>query len=177
MKRRRKLSAWLALSVLVFASMFVASCTRTEKQSRVAYVPIAQLEQSYGRLITVANSPTFDQHGTGDRLGLFRDDNGTIWGLALTVGTDGSTLGCAPPNLHELAATDTLPADFGEIVGATNQPTGWRGGSGRLELLFRDAKGDLQWHSFSAAVIKTGPVCWSQSPPEEPLRYYRLVKD
>ncbi len=160
---------------LLAATLLVASCNPA-KQPRATYVPIAQLEQSYGRLITVSNSPTPDQHGTGDRLGLFRDDSGTVWGLPLTIADDGSVLGCAPPTLHALPVSDTLPTDAVEIVGAANEPSGWRGGTGKLELLLRDGAGRLRWHSVAAVEIKTGPVCWSQSPPEQPLKYYRLVK-
>jgi hypothetical protein len=134
------------------------------------------LEHSYGRLITAANAPTPGQNGTGDRLGLFRDESGTIWGIPLTVGDDGSVLGCAPPALREAPVSDTLPSDAVEIVGAANEPTGWRGGTGKLEVLLRDVHGGLRWHSVAAAEIKTGPVCWSQSPPVQPLKYYRLVK-
>jgi hypothetical protein len=162
-------------SVLVTAILPAASC-RSPEQPRAAYVPIAQLEQSYGRLITVSNAPTPDQNGTGDRLGLFRDEDGTVWGIPLTVGDNGSVLGCAPPALREAPVSDTLPADAFEIVGAANEPTGWRGGTGKLELLLRDAEGGLRWHTVAAVEIKTGPVCWSQSPPEQPLKYYRLVK-
>lgn len=161
--------------VLVTVILSAASCRRPE-QPRAAYVPIAQLEQSYGRLITVSNAPTPDQNGTGDRLGLFRDDSGTVWGIPLTIGDNGSVLGCAPPTLREVPVSDTLPADAFEIVGAANEPTGWRGGTGKLELLLRDAQGELRWHSVAAVEIKTGPVCLSQSPPVQPLKYYRLVK-
>jgi hypothetical protein len=69
----------LAWSVLVTAILLTASCSHTERP-QVGYVPIAQLEQSYGRLITVSNELTPGQHGTGDRLGLFRDEGGTVWG-------------------------------------------------------------------------------------------------
>ena len=160
---------------LLAATLLVASCN-PEKQPQAAYIPIAQLEQSYGRLITVSNSPTPDQHGTGDRLGLFRDDSGTLWGIPLTIGDNGSVLGCAPPTLREVPVSDTLPADTVDIVGAANEPSGWRGGTGKLELLLRDVRGTLRWHSVSPVEIKTGAVCWSQSPPEQPLKYYRLVK-
>lgn len=157
--------------------LLVASCGRTEERPRVAYVPIAQLEQNYGRLITVSNEPTPDQHGTGDRLGLFRDAGGTVWGIPLTIGDDGSVLGCAPPALRETPVSDTLPADAVEIVGAANEPNGWRGGTGKLELMIRDARGGLRLHSVKAVKIKTGPVCMSQSPPVIPLNYYHLVKE
>jgi hypothetical protein len=98
------------------------------------------------------------------------------WGLPLTVGDNGSVLGCAPPTLREVPVSDTLPANAVEIVGAANEPTGWRGGTGKLELLLRDAQGALLWHPVAAVEIKTGQVCWSQSEPVQPLKYYRLVK-
>ena len=153
LRRIRALCTWIGLGAVF---LLVASCSRPE-QPQAAYVPISQLEQSYGRLITVSNEPTPDQHGTGDRLGLFRDERGPVWGIPLTIGDDGSVLGC-------------------EIVGATNEPNGWRGGTGKLELLLRDAQGGLRWHSVASVEIKTGPLCLSQSPPVIPLKYYRLVK-
>jgi hypothetical protein len=162
-------------SVLGTAILLTTSCRRPEPP-QASYVPISQLEQSYGRLITVSNEPTPDQHGTGDRLGLFRDEGGTVWGIPLTIGDDGGVLGCAPPALRDVPVSDTLPADMVEIVGATNEPNGWRGGTGKLELLLRDAEGGLRWHPVASVEIKTGPVCLSQSPPVQPLRYYRLVK-
>jgi hypothetical protein len=75
--RLRAVGMLLAWSVLVTAILLTASCSQPE-QPRASYVPIAQLEQSYGRLITVSNEPTPGQHGTGDRLGLFRDEGGTV---------------------------------------------------------------------------------------------------
>lgn len=172
LRRIRALCIWIGLGAVL---LLVASCSRPE-QPRAAYMPISQLEQSYGRLITVSNEPTPDQHGTGDRLGLFRDEGGTVWGIPLTIGDDGGVLGCAPPALREVPVSDTLPADAVEIVGAANEPNGWRGGTGKLELLLRDAQGELRWHSVASVEIKTGPVCLSQSPPVQPLKYYRLVK-
>ena len=165
-----------ALLGLLTSFLLAASCARRQQQAQVSYVPVAQLEQSYGRLILVANAPTPDQHGTGDRLGLFRDESGTIWGMPLTMGDNGSVLGCAPPLLREAPVSDTLPPDAVEIVGAANEPTGWRGGTGNLELLLRNAQGGLRWHSVAAVEIKSGPVCLSQSEPVQPLKYYRLVK-
>jgi len=159
------------IAILCFLST-TFSCN--SKAPRAAYVPISQLEQSFGRLITVANAPTPNQHGTGDRLGLFRDGTGTVWGIPLMINDNGDLLGCAPPKLRELSISDTLPADV-EIVGATNEPNGWREGTGKLELLLRDNKGELHWRPVAAGEVKGGPVCWSQSPPEQPLPYYRLV--
>ncbi|MGQ0763845.1 MAG: hypothetical protein ACT4OT_17770 [Acidobacteriota bacterium] len=123
----------------------------------------------------MSNVPTPNQRGPGDRLGLFRDDNGTVWGIPLTIGENGTVLGCAPASLRDVPVSDTLPAGTVEIVGATNEPTGWRGGTGKLELLLRDSEGGVRSHSVKAVEIKTGPICWSQSPPEQPLKHYRLV--
>jgi hypothetical protein len=161
-------------STLAIAILLLSACHDRE-QPRVDYVPLTQIEQSYGQLITVSNAPTPNQNGTGDRLGLFRDKDGTIWGIPLTENNDRGVLGCAPPNLKELPITDTLPADV-EIVGAANEPTAWRGGTGKLELLLRDSAGTLRWHPVAAAEVKNGPVCWSQSEPVQTHRYYRLVK-
>lgn len=174
-RRRQSIRALCAWCVLGAVLLLAASCSRTQ-QPQAAYVPLKQLEQSYGRLITVSNAPTPDQNGTGDRLGLFRDEGGTVWGIPLTIGDDGSVLGCAPSTLREVPVSDTFPADAAEIVGAANEPTGWRGGTGKLELLLRDAQGGLRWHSVASVEIKTGEVCMSQSEPVQPLRYYRLVK-
>jgi hypothetical protein len=77
----------------------------------------------------VSNEPTPDQNGTEDRLGLFQDESGTVWGIPLTICDDGGVLGCAPPLLREVPVSDTLPADTVEVVGATNEPNGWRGGA------------------------------------------------
>jgi hypothetical protein len=166
----------LPLGCFTSALLFVASCGHAEQTPRAGYAPIAQFEQNFGKLITVANTPTPDQHGTGDRLGLFQDDTGTIWGIPLTIDEHGGVLGCAPPTLRDAPVSDTLPADADDIIGAANEPSGWRGGTGKLELLLRDAQGQVRWHPVAAGQIKSGPVCWSQSPPELILPYYRLVK-
>jgi hypothetical protein len=165
----------LVRSCLLIALVAAASCKRAEPP-RAAYVPVAQLERTYGRLITVSNEPTPGQHGTGDRLGLFRDEGGTVWGIPLTIADDGGVMGCAPPALRAAPASDTLPADAAEIVGAANEPNGWRGGTGGLELMLRDARGVLRWHSVKAVEAKIEPMCMSQSPPVIPLKFYRLVK-
>ena len=51
-----------------------------------------------------------------------------MWGLPLVAEGDGTVLGCAPPALRDSPVTDTLPFEKGTIIGATNAPTGWRGG-------------------------------------------------
>jgi hypothetical protein len=98
-------------------------------------------------------------------------------GIPLIIGDDGSVLGCAPPSLRDVPVSDTLPADAVEIVGAANEPNGWRGGTGNLELMIRDARGVLRWHPVKAVEIMSGPACMSQSPSVIPLKYYRLVKE
>ena len=166
----------LTCSCLAIVMLIVTSCRRQPERPRAAYAPVAQIEQSFGRLIATANVPTPEQNGTGDRLGLFRDNTGTIWGIPLTLDEHGNLLGCVPPMLREAPVTDKLPVDAVDIVGAANEPTGWRGGTGKLELLFRDPHGGFHWQSIAAGQLKNGPVCWSQSAPVQPLPYYRLVK-
>lgn len=165
-----------ALIILGMTIVLIVSSGCQPERPRAAYdVPVAQLEQSYGRLVTVSNMPTPDQNGTGDRIGLFRDDSGTFWGIPLTIAEDRSVIGCAAPGLRDAPVSDTLPANTAEIVGAANEPTGWRGGTGKLELLLRDAQGGLRWHAVEAVEIKTDPLCWSQSQPVQPLKHYRLI--
>ena len=131
------------------AIVLLASC-RHEQRPQAARVPVAQLEKSYGRLFAIANEPTPDQHGTGDRLGLFQDDSGTVWGIPLMIDENGNVLGCAPPMLRDAPASDMLPESSVEIVGAANEPTGWREGSGKLGLLLRDTHGQLRWQPVAA---------------------------
>jgi hypothetical protein len=165
----------MLISGCLVTSLLLGTSCSSKEPPRAAYVPVAQLEQTYGRLITMANSPTPDQNGTGDLLGLFRDDSGTVWGIPLSVGADGTVLGCAPPMLREAPVSNTLPPDAVEIVGAANEPTGWRGGTGKLGLLLRDAQGKLRWHFVAPVETITGPVCWSQSQPVQVLKHYRLI--
>src|ERR1051326_8016278 len=90
----------LRASSVIALAMMLFSCGSQGPSPRAAYVPLAQLESEYGRLITAGNHPTPDQNGTGDRVGLFQDANGTIWGLPLTVEKGGEVLGCAPSELR-----------------------------------------------------------------------------
>jgi hypothetical protein len=69
-----------------------------------------------------------------------------------------------------------IPADAGEIVGAANQPTGWRGGTGKLGLLLRDPQGGLRWQLVAPLQLSAGPACRSRSEPVQFLNHYRLVK-
>ena len=101
----------------------------------------------------------------------------TLWGLPLAVAQDGTVLGCAPQALHDAPVTDRLAAEATDIIGATNAPTGWRGGTGRLELLFRDKSGNVQWQAVASGALTAGPACWAQEPPgpRQRLQYYRLA--
>ena len=173
-ERRSRTVLWVGLCGIAF--FLSASCRRQPERPRASYAPIAQIEQSFGRLVTTANMPTPNQNGTGDRLGFFRDDTGTIWGIPLTYNEQGNLLGCAPPTLREAPITDNIPGDPLEIVGAYNEPTGWRGGTGSLELILRDAHGTLRWQPVTGGDLKSGPICWSQSPPVQPLKYYRIAR-
>jgi hypothetical protein len=161
---------------LAVAALSFAACSRHPTPSRASFVPLADLQSIYGHLITGGNHPTPDQNGTGDRLGLFLDANQTVWGLPLTTAPDGSVLACAPPGLQNAAVTDTYPATA-TIIGATNAPTGWRGGTGKLELLLRSAQGTIEWRSINGAHLTSGSVCWAQELPGPPqqLEYYRLA--
>src|SRR5205823_9798337 len=105
--------------------------------------------------------PTPDQHGTGDRLGLFLDKTGEIWGIPLTLASNGAVMGCAPPTLRESKSTDTYPA-ASTVIGTTNEPTGWRAGTGRIELVLRAPNGDLEWRSVTGGRLTAGAVCWAQ---------------
>ncbi len=154
-----------------------SGCNQQErpKAPNTYTVPVAQLKKTYGRLITVANMPTITQNGTGDRMGVFRDESGNFWGIPLTRDNGGNVIGCAPEALRNVPVSHTLPADTLEIVGAANEPTNWRGGTGNLELLLRKKQGELIWYSVKEVETKLEPVCWSQSAPYQPLPFYRLV--
>ena len=157
--------------------MMLGACGHHDpKPPRAAYVPLAQLEGVYGRLITAGNHPTPGQNGTGDRIGLFLDASGTIWGLPLAAEKGGEVLSCAPSELHSAKVTDKYPAGT-TVLGVTNEPTGWRGGTGKLELLLRNSDGEVRWRAVSGGETSEGSVCWAQElpGPSQRLHYYRLV--
>lgn len=156
--------------------MVCAACGEHHDAPRAPFLPLAEVERTYGVLVTAGNHPTPGQNGTGERLGLFRDASGTVWGLPLIAFSDGRILACAPPQLHEQKVTDTFPAGS-TIIGSTNEPTGWRGGTGELELLERDARGTIRWQAVRGAQLADGPACWAPESPGPPqqLHYYRLA--
>ena len=156
--------------------VILVACSSHKDRPRAPYVALAQIENTFGPLVTAGNHPTPDQMGTGDRVGLFRDSAGTIWGLPLVIAENGSVLVCAPDTLREAPVTDHYPAGA-TLIGVTNEPTGWRGGTGKLELLLREQHGKIEWRAVSGSRIASGPVCWAQDPPgpKQVLLYYRLV--
>ncbi len=163
----------------VLAAMAAASlwaCGTRHEPARAPYIPLTDAERSFGKLITAGNHPSQQQSGTGERLGLFQDADGSVWGLPLIVANGGAILACAPPELRDAKATDTFPSGS-TIVGATNAPTGWRGGTGDLELLMRNADGLIHWQTVHGAQLANGPACWAADAPGPPqqLSYYRIV--
>jgi len=162
---------------MVAASAILSfACVSTPKPARAPYLPLAEVEAAYGPLSAVANHPTEDQFGTGERVGLFRDNDGTVWGFPL-IPANGNMLACAPLRAWDLKVTDTLPAGF-TIVGSANEPTGWRGGTGPLELLLRDAEGIIHGQTVRGADVAAGSNCWAPHPPgpSHQLRYYRVAQ-
>jgi hypothetical protein len=160
---------------MLITAALLAGCSRRPLPPQAPYLPLSQLQPTYGELITVGNHPTPDQNGTGERLGLFRDPGGRIWGLPLTITGKGAVLGCAPPGLPTARVTDTIPRDT-TIVGATNAPTGWRGGTGKLELILRNTNGEIRSQTVTGDEIQAGPVCWAPESPGPPqkLQYYLI---
>jgi hypothetical protein len=168
--------AALAVAVLSVFAVTFTDCGKPQDRPRAPYLPLATVEATYGQLVTAGNHPTADQHGTGERVGIFRDAAGTVWGLPLTVENSGAVLACAPPGLRDAKSTGTLPSGS-TVIGATNEPTGWRGGTGGLELLLRGADGAIRSLSVQSAALENGPGCWApESPgPAQRLHYYRLT--
>jgi len=156
--------------------MSFTGCKARREPPRAPYVSLAIVEAAYGPLITAGNHPTGDQNGTGERVGFFQDPNSSVWGLPLFITSDGAILACAPPAVHEAGVTGSIPAGS-TIIGATNEPTGFRGGTGNLELLLRDSRGAMHSQEVLGAQVTTGPVCRAPDlhGPRLQLYYYRLT--
>jgi hypothetical protein len=152
----------VCIAITAFA---LTGCEARNAPGRAPYLPLAEVEGIYGALITAGNHPTPDQHGTGERVGLFQDGSGEVWGLPLTVAASGAVLACAPPLVRYGHVTDTFPAGS-TVIGSTNEPTGWRGGTGDLELLLRDSRGNIRWQAVGGAQLVIGPVCWAPESPD-----------
>jgi hypothetical protein len=127
--------------LLVCAVLFTA-CARDKDRPRAPYVSLKEVENVFVPSGHCGQSPDVRSMGPGDRLGLFRDSAGTIWGLPLTIADDGSVLICAPSTLRNAPITDHYPAGA-TVIGAMNEPTGWRGSTGKLELLLREGQGKI----------------------------------
>jgi hypothetical protein len=160
---------------LIAIAMLLLACRARPARERAPYSPLAEVEATYGRLITGGNHPTPEQHGTGERIGLFQDASGTVWGLPLSSAQGGAITVCAPPELKSGKVTGTFP-EGSTIIGSMNEPTGWRGGTGSLELLMRDRQGNVRWQAVHSARLTSGPSCWAPELPGPPqqLNYYRL---
>ncbi len=165
-----------SLSVVAAAALALAACGRSSHAPAADWVSLTVAEAAFGPLITAGNHPTPNQNGTGERVGIFRGVNGTVWGLPLSFAHDETILVCAPPELRKAPLTDTFPAGL-TIIGTTNEPTGWRDGTGNLELLFRESRGTIRRQAVRGSHLANGPVCRapdSPGPPQE-LDYYRLI--
>jgi hypothetical protein len=166
----------LGLASLLLLIVFFSACTSHKERPRASYLPLSQIETVFGRLVAAGNHPTAAQAGTGDRVGLFLDSTGTIWGLPLTIAENGSVLVCAPASVRYAPVTDHYPLDS-TVIGATNEPTGWRGGTGKLELFLRDRQDKIESRSVRGSHLEVGPICWAQDlpGPKQQLLYYRLA--
>jgi len=164
MKRRA-----FIVTAIAAAAMLCSACRSSREDGESAYLPLSEVQTEFGTLIATGNQPTRDQGGTGDRIGLFRDSDGFVWGLPISVSGNGTVTACAPTTLRGRNVTDDLPAGA-TIVGSTNAPTGWRGGTGELELVFRDAEGSIRSSKLHGATLDDKADCGSR-----PLHYYRLA--
>jgi hypothetical protein len=179
--KRASPQAWifkLRRRLLPVIALLFTACSSHKDRPRAPYVPLTEIENIFGPLVTAGNHPTSDQMGTGDRVGLFRDSAGTIWGLPLAIADNGGVLVCAPNTLRDAPVTNRYPADA-TVIGATKAPTGWRGGTGKLEILLREGQGKIKWRAVNGSHIDVGPVCWAQDPPgpKQLLLYYRLAPE
>jgi hypothetical protein len=95
-------------AAMVPAAMACSCCVHRPKRQDAKYKAIAEVERTYGLLVTAGNHPTADQHGTGERVGLFQDASGTVWGLPLSVDGAAAILACAPPALQNAKVTGSL---------------------------------------------------------------------
>ena len=165
-----------AVGAAVIIAVLFTACEEHAAPVSAPWVPLSDVEAVYGPLVTAGNHPTPDQHGTGERVGIFQDSKGTVWGLPLSAGASGEILACAPAAVHEAKVTGAFTAGA-TVIGSTNEPTGWRGGTGDLELLLKDPRGNIRWQAVHGGQIAAGPVCWApQSPgPPQKLYYYRLT--
>lgn len=108
-------------------------------------------------------------------MGIFADANGTVWGLPVAAAENGDLRVCASPAFRGADVTGTFPAGA-VIIGTANAPTGWREGTGVLELFFRDANGVVRHQTVAGSHLPNGPVCVAPALPGPPqlLVWFRL---
>jgi hypothetical protein len=82
------------------------------------------------------------------------------------ITSNGAVLVCVPPGLHYTKVTDTYPADA-RVIGATNQPTGHREGTGKLELVMQGPNDEIKLLGVNAGEMADEAVCWSRNMPLE----------
>jgi hypothetical protein len=165
-------------AAVAITAIALTGCDSRKDLARAPYRPIVEVEAAYGPLITAGNHPTPNQHGTGERVGLFRDTSGTIWGFPVIMSPSGEIRACAPSSAHQAQVTDNFSAGS-TVIGSTNAPTGWRDGTGQLELLLRDQRGTVRWRAVRGGRFASRSVCEApQSPgPPQQLDYYRLAPE
>ncbi|HEY3823773.1 MAG TPA: hypothetical protein VGL82_04400 [Bryobacteraceae bacterium] len=162
--------------LIVIGAIAMAACDRHEGPAAAPWVSMAEAEAMFGPLITTGNHPTPNQHGTGERVGLFAEANGTVWGLPVAVAKDGDLRVCASPAFRGAGVTGKFSAGA-SIIGTANAPTGWRDGTGDLELFFRDDHGAVSRQTVAGGHLANGPICKAPAFPGPPqlLDYFRLA--
>src|SRR5437763_12839041 len=88
---------------VVAARTHVVSCARSSAATaNFVATAMPSVHHTTTRMASeLTRRDTSDQNGTGDRLGLFRDAENTIWGLPLIIANDGQVLGCAPAGVRD----------------------------------------------------------------------------
>jgi hypothetical protein len=145
----------------------LAACEERNVEEHGSLPTLSEAQLTFGPLITTSNQPSGYQNGTGERLGFFRGSDGSIWGIPLLM-EKGEARVCASDSLQNRPATDTYPSGW-EIISSTNQPTGWRGGNGSVELVLRDASGTIHWRTVHGAEFSDSTMCGAR------IAYYRIV--
>lgn len=143
---------WVGLGVAISLAAVAAFLSRDGLWTEypIPYKPAAQLEPEWGRLVAVANITMHGRRTGADRIGFFRAENGTLWGLPLaTPENDAVVLACAPPELKTAATTDTLAATE-EVIGAADFSHPQNAGPS-VYLLVRDSRGTLKWHRMAGS--------------------------
>jgi hypothetical protein len=157
------------------AALTLAACGEQQVNKPGSLRTLEEAQQIFGPLITTANQPTSYQSGTGQRLGFFRSSGG-VWGIPVLI-ESGEIRVCAPASIEDKGVTDTFPAGS-EIIASTNKPTGWRGGSGVVELVLKDAAGTVRWHALRGGVFPDSTMCGARVPGSPAIpTYYRVVAE